>query len=106
MVTVCAYQSVLNYLHLCHIMSYFLPIFTGKCEFQEMEKILWSLSTNLPFKARVVSPEILEAEEREAGEKEKRNINPFTFEYCAENNVLGCQKWLSPYDYVWKGKYQ
>jgi large subunit ribosomal protein L16 len=59
----------------------------------------------LPFKARVVTRKMMEEEEVEQAELEAKNVNPFTFQYCAQSNMLGCQKWLSPYDYEWHGKH-
>lgn len=61
---------------------------------------------NLPFRARIVTHEMLEQEEAEAAKIADKNINPFTFQYAANNNLLGCQQYLSPYDYLWHNKHR
>jgi len=80
--------------------------FGGHCEFHEAHNILIRVAQKLPFKADVVSQQILEEEKKQEAEEPNRNLNPFTFEYCVKNNFTGCRKWLSPYDYMWYGKYR
>lgn len=77
----------------------------GKCEFQEVKHFLTDFANKLPFKARAVSHEILEAERLEAERKERENLNPYTFKYVIQNNLGGCHRWLSPKDHKWFGKY-
>lgn len=77
----------------------------GKCEYEEVYPILKQVAHILPFSARVVNRAILKEEEEKEKETEAKNINPFTFKYCAEKNMLGCHTWLSPYDFKWHGKY-
>ncbi|XP_076452431.1 large ribosomal subunit protein uL16m-like [Babylonia areolata] len=77
----------------------------GHCEFEEVEKILKQVARILPFRARVVTRQMMAEEEEEAARLEEKNVNPFSFRHCAHHNMLGCQKWLSPYDYKWHGKY-
>ena len=77
----------------------------GHCEFEEVEQILTQIARILPFRARVVTRTMMKEEEEKAVELEAGNVNPFTFQYCAKNNMLGCYKWLSPYDFKWHGKY-
>ncbi|XP_005108443.1 39S ribosomal protein L16, mitochondrial [Aplysia californica] len=78
----------------------------GECEFVEVYPMLKAIQKILPFRSRVVTHESLA--ERETREKleEERNLNPFTFKYCAQNNVMGCQKFLNRYDNMWYGKYR
>ena len=78
----------------------------GKCEFIEVKHILRALAQSLPFDARVVTRESMQEEKVKNEDLEKMNKNPFTFKYAAENNMLGMDKWLSPYDYKWYGKYK
>lgn len=80
--------------------------FGGHCEFHEAYNILIRVARKLPFNADVVSQEILEEEQKREAEEPNKNLNPFTFEYCVKNNLTGCRKWLSPYDYIWYGKYR
>lgn len=78
----------------------------GKCEFAEVYPMLQLVAQKLPFKARPVCEEMLEEDERQRQLTEKSNMNPFNFQNCIENNMLGCRRWASPYDYVWYGKYR
>ncbi|CAH1800400.1 unnamed protein product [Owenia fusiformis] len=78
----------------------------GKCEFSEVEYMLKTVAHQLPFEAKVVSKESLEEDIKCEEDIKKNNINPFTFEYIAENNILGCHKWLGRYDRIFKGKYR
>ncbi|XP_046360234.1 39S ribosomal protein L16, mitochondrial-like [Haliotis rufescens] len=78
----------------------------GKCEFKEVEKILKPLAKIMPFRARVVSHEILAEEAKQEAFMKRNNINPFTFQHCAQHNFLGCRTWMSPYDFQWHGKYR
>ena len=75
-------------------------------EFEELQYILKIVAHNLPFPARVVTQDMLEQEETDRKEKEQLNINPFSFEYVANNNMLGCHQFLSKYDYLWHNKYR
>lgn len=72
----------------------------GQCEFDEVRPFLKQVAGKLPFEARPVSQEMLLADAEEQRLIDERNINPFTFEYCARNNFFGCQQWLSPYDWM------
>lgn len=77
----------------------------GHCEFEEVEPILKHVAHVLPFKARVVSRKMMKDEKEMQDIEEAKNINPFTFKFSIQNNMLGCHKWLSPYDFKWFGKY-
>lgn len=78
----------------------------GNCEFVEVYPILRRVAEKLPFPAEVVNQQILQAKEEEEEHLEKANINSFTFKYCVDNNMLGCNMWLSPYDHLWYGKHR
>lgn len=78
----------------------------GYCEFEEVQKFMWTITKFLPFKSRIVSRASLVAEEKEREAKEKLNQNPFTFEYAMKNNFTGIDKFISPYDKRFKGKYR
>lgn len=78
----------------------------GKCEFAEVRNFLFNLTQILPFKSRVVTHQIMQKDKEKEERLEKMNQNPFTFKYAAEHNMLGIDKWLSPYDYKWYGKYK
>ncbi|KAL3862498.1 hypothetical protein ACJMK2_008458 [Sinanodonta woodiana] len=78
----------------------------GTVEFQEVRKFMEQAAHILPFKARVVTKEMLMKEKEEEERIKRENMNPFTFEYCAKRNFLGMNVWLSPYDYRWHNKYR
>ncbi|KXJ80812.1 hypothetical protein RP20_CCG023161 [Aedes albopictus] len=77
----------------------------GKCEFAEVKPILETVCHKLPFKAMVVSQEMLEEMQAEEERLKRENLNPYTFKYIIQNNLGGCHKWLSPVDHKWFGKY-
>lgn len=78
----------------------------GECQFEEVYKFLHQAAHLLPFPARAVSRRMLQEEQVHEKELVEENVNPFTFEYCTKNNFLGCQSWLSPFDYKWHGKHR
>ena len=77
----------------------------GKCEFEQARPFLKELADKLPFRAKPVSYEMMEAEKGEADRLSACNINPYTAEYLIKNNMGGCHKWISHYDKKWFFKY-
>ena len=77
----------------------------GKCEFTETLHFLREVAEKLPFKAKAVSYEMMEAEKVENEQLAKANLNPYTAEYLIKNNIGGCHQWISPYDKKWFFKY-
>ncbi|XP_046997600.1 39S ribosomal protein L16, mitochondrial [Schistocerca americana] len=77
----------------------------GKCEFAEVKGFLEMIAQKLPFKAKVVSHEMLQKMKEDEERREKENMNPYTFKYVIQNNMGGYRKWLSKADYKWYGKY-
>jgi len=78
----------------------------GEITWEEVYPLLKILESNMPGKVQAINQQMLEEEEIRMKYIEENNINPFTFQYCVENNMLGCRKWLSPYDYQWFNKYR
>ena len=78
----------------------------GHSEFGEVEPYLKRIAKKLPFKAKAVSQQGMEEEEEHMKWLEENNLNPFNFEHCLKNNMLGSRKWASPYDFIWHGKYR
>ncbi|XP_055331329.1 39S ribosomal protein L16, mitochondrial-like [Paramacrobiotus metropolitanus] len=76
--------------------------------FNEAEIIekLNNVALRLPVWAKAVSHQMMEDEKMEEKRQEELNANPFTMKYIIQNNMQGCNKWTSPYDYVWFGKYR
>ncbi|KAK2142376.1 hypothetical protein LSH36_963g00000 [Paralvinella palmiformis] len=78
----------------------------GDCEFDEVFPILEQVRGKLPFKAEVVSQKMLDEEKAQEEYVKKNNMNPFSFEYCLKNNMMGSRVWSSPYDFFWNGKHR
>lgn len=53
-----------------------------------------------------VSHEMLQEMEAKKKWEEKNNQNPYTMKYLIQNNMGGCHRWLSPFDYKFLGEYQ
>lgn len=70
----------------------------GKIELGEISHILTEVAKKLPFPAKVVSRESLEALHKEQAERENNNQNPWTFREIARGNMMGLRKVLSPFD--------
>ncbi|KAM4703942.1 large ribosomal subunit protein uL16m [Rhinophrynus dorsalis] len=77
----------------------------GRCEFQEVQPILTQVAKKLPFPAKAVSRESLRAARQEVEQRELNNQNPWTFTRLATRNMMGCRKYLSPFDIQHKGRY-
>ncbi|KAJ3642647.1 hypothetical protein Zmor_025410 [Zophobas morio] len=77
----------------------------GKCEYKEVEGFLRDVAMKLPFQAMAVSQEIMDKEKKEEEWREKNNQNYYTMKYVMQNNLGGCQRWMSPFDFKFLGKY-
>ncbi|KAK9878656.1 hypothetical protein WA026_023107 [Henosepilachna vigintioctopunctata] len=71
----------------------------GRCEYEEVKSFLHDIAMKLPFKAMAVSQEILEKKAADEKYEEENNQNPYTMKYLIQNNMGGCHRWLSPYDF-------
>lgn len=70
-----------------------------------MKELLTRIVKKFPFKAMVVSQQMMEEMAAEEARLEQENINPYTKKYVIQNNLSGCNRWLSKYDHKWFGKY-
>ncbi|XP_056387712.1 39S ribosomal protein L16, mitochondrial isoform X1 [Hyla sarda] len=77
----------------------------GRCEFAEVLPVLNQVAKKLPFPAIAVSRETLKELQEELEERKRNNQNPWTFERLVTRNMMGCRKYLSPYDLHFKGRY-
>ncbi|KAM4031385.1 large ribosomal subunit protein uL16m isoform 1-T1 [Anomaloglossus baeobatrachus] len=77
----------------------------GRCEFAEVLPVLTQVAKKLPFPAKAVSRETLKQLRDEIEERQRNNQNPWTFERLVTRNMMGCRKYLSPYDLHYKGRY-
>lgn len=60
----------------------------------------------LPFKAEAINQEDLDKKAAAEKWREENNLHPWTWKYMIQNNMLGCQKWISPVDKYWFNKYR
>lgn len=77
----------------------------GKCEYEEVRAVLEDIAMKLPFKAMAVSQEILDETAAKEKWEEENNQNPYTMKYLIQNNMGGCQRWISPLDFKHFGKH-
>ncbi|KAM9366429.1 large ribosomal subunit protein uL16m [Symphorus nematophorus] len=77
----------------------------GKVELGEIEHVLVEVAKKLPFPAKVMSRESLEAMHKKQAEMEQNNQNPWTFQQIARGNMLGIRKVLSPFDLQNHGRF-
>lgn len=75
----------------------------GKVSFEEVLPILRIVAAQLPFEAEAISAEKL-AHKREMRKKiAAANINPVSFKYLIQNNLLGCERWATKMDKIYFG---
>ncbi|CAG9828894.1 unnamed protein product [Diabrotica balteata] len=77
----------------------------GKCEYAEVKNFLQDVANKLPFKAIPVSQDILDEMKRREKWEEENNQNEYTMKYIIQNNMGGCQRWLSPFEIKYFCKY-
>ncbi|XP_076302753.1 large ribosomal subunit protein uL16m-like [Lasioglossum baleicum] len=77
----------------------------GDVEYFEVRRGLINIARRLPFDAKVVSQELMEKMAEEKRKSVEENLNPWTWKYIIQNNMLGCQKWISKYDRRWFNEY-
>ncbi|EZA56414.1 hypothetical protein DMN91_009834 [Ooceraea biroi] len=77
----------------------------GCCEYFEIRKVLNQIANQLPFKAKAVSQRILDGDAAKEKWREENNQHPWSWKYMVQNNMLGCHKWISPFDKHWFNKY-
>lgn len=67
--------------------------------------MLSQIAQILPFKAKVISQQILDRDAAREKWMKENNQHPWTWKYMVQNNMLGCEKWISPVDKLWFNKY-
>ena len=95
------------------IKSYITPIKAGRVIVEVGGKVSWEetrpwlsrIAACLPMEAIAVSAEQLERLEAEEKRLAEENTNPYTMEWMIRNNINDCQRFLSPYDTKWMGKF-
>lgn len=64
------------------------------------------VAAQLPFEAKAVSQEILDKEAIKEKWLEENNQHFWTWKYMVQNNMLGCERWISPVDKEWFNKHR
>lgn len=77
----------------------------GKCEFEEVEEILQDVARKLPFKAIAISQKNLDDMAAKEKWEAENNQNQYTMKYLIQNNMGGCQRWISTLDFKYFCKY-
>ncbi|KAG0711876.1 39S ribosomal protein L16, mitochondrial [Chionoecetes opilio] len=77
----------------------------GKCSFEEARPFLKMIAEKLPFPADAVSHKLLVQRREEEERLERENLNPYSFKYIVQNNMLGCHMWVKNIDKIHFGKY-
>lgn len=77
----------------------------GHVEFEEVLPILEQVAKKLPFPAKAVNRDSLRMMREEVEERKRNNQNPWTFERIVTRNMLGCRKYMSPYELQYKGRF-
>ncbi|CAL8103378.1 unnamed protein product [Calicophoron daubneyi] len=74
----------------------------GYLDWREAYRVLSRVAEKLPFRARFVSQELLEAETRIEAYIAAKNVNPFTnVRHVLAHNYGGCRDFISPYYMEW-----
>ncbi len=78
----------------------------GKIEWKEVQKVLNMVAHKLPFDAKAVSQEMMEADMEKDWDRMVNNANPWTYERIVRGNYLGIQKYVGPYELRWFDKHK
>lgn len=95
------------------IKHYETPVRAGRVVLEVGGKVLWEevqpwlsvVATKLPFEAIAVSQDLLDRLNAEEKRLEETNENPYTFEWIIRNNMFDCQRYVSPRDLKWFGRF-
>lgn len=96
-----------------NIKTYISPIRAGRVIVEVGGKVTWEetrpwlsrIAACLPMECIAVSSEMLERLDAEEQKLAEENTNPYTLEWMIRNNMMDCQRYLSPYDTKWFGKF-
>lgn len=77
----------------------------GKALWEEVQPWLSAIAKKMPFDAVAVDAAGLQRLRDEEQRLMETNQNQYTFEYLIRNNIMDCQRKLSPYDRIWFGKF-
>jgi len=77
----------------------------GNVYWEEVQPWLNNVCKMLPFEAIAVNKDLLERLNKEEKRLQEENENPYTFEWMVRNNMFDCQRFLSPYDQKWFGRF-
>jgi len=77
----------------------------GKIGWDEVQPWLTGIATRLPFNAIAVDQALLNRLNSEEDRLQRANQNPMTLEWFIRNNIMDCQRHMSPYDIKLMGKF-
>lgn len=77
----------------------------GNAYWEEVRPWLTRVARKLPFEAIAVNKDLLDRLNKEEARLQELNENPYTFEWMVRNNIFDCQRFLSPYDSKWFGRF-
>ena len=77
----------------------------GEFLWEQVRPWLSTFAKDLPFDAIAVNQELLDRLDREENRLAETNENPYSFEWLVRNNMLDCQRELSPLDKKWFGRF-
>lgn len=77
----------------------------GNVYWQEIQPWLSNACKKLPFECIAVNQDLLNRLNAEEERLREANENPFSFEWMVRNNMFDCQRYLSPYDQKFFGKF-
>ncbi|XP_015784269.1 39S ribosomal protein L16, mitochondrial [Tetranychus urticae] len=80
--------------------------FGGKCEFEDILKMLLGVAKRLPLDALPVYAEFFNEFQAELKERERNNLNPLTIEHAVKNNLADCRKYMTAFELFTNGKYR
>lgn len=67
--------------------------------------MLHDVAMKLPFKAMAVSQEMLDEIDAKEKWEAENNQNQYSMKYLIQNNMGGCQRWISYLDFKYFCKY-
>lgn len=89
----------------CNVFNLYQQQFFNDFRPLQVKDILKKIAAKLPFKAEVVSQEIIEYNLAKKMWQEKNNQNPYTMEYLIKNNMDDMQRKVKRIDHLYFGKY-
>lgn len=78
----------------------------GHITMVEAQTFLPDIAHKLPMEAIFVTEEDMAKRELFFEKVKNDNVNPYNWDFILRWNMQNCSAWLSPYEFVWKGKFR